>query len=211
MRPPRHRTAILVLVQGGTMREAGKRCGLKDSAAMNLRRRIANDLIEFFGLDVIRRLLVGLRPGWESDLRHKLPEEFRRAIESNATAKVLWSEITPLARNEWICWVTSAKQDATRQRRIVVGIDKMQGGMRRPCYWPGYPNKATQSDSRMTRLDVGRGLQTKDSMNENREKLRTGVLQEGKYYLHTGLLYVRHIDRIDGKNVYWTDRFGSGR
>ena len=67
--PPRHRTAILVLVDGGTMREAGKLCGLKDSAAANLKRRIANDLIEFFGEDVIRRLLDGKRPGWESDLR----------------------------------------------------------------------------------------------------------------------------------------------
>ena len=51
------------------MREAGKRCGLKDSAALNLKRRIAADLIEFFGEDVIRRLLDGVRPGWESDLR----------------------------------------------------------------------------------------------------------------------------------------------
>ncbi len=67
--PPRHRTAILVLVDGGTMREAGKLCGLKDSAAANLKRRIAADLIEFFGQDVIRRLLDGCRPGWESDLR----------------------------------------------------------------------------------------------------------------------------------------------
>jgi hypothetical protein len=67
--PPCHRTAILVLVEGGTMREAGKRCGLKDSAALNLKRRIAADLIEFFGEEVIRRLLDGVRPGWESDLR----------------------------------------------------------------------------------------------------------------------------------------------
>jgi DNA-directed RNA polymerase specialized sigma24 family protein len=67
--PPRHRAAILVLVEGGTMREAGKRCGLKDSAAANLKRKIAADLIEFFGLDVIRRLIDGTRPGWESDLR----------------------------------------------------------------------------------------------------------------------------------------------
>jgi hypothetical protein len=67
--PPRHRVAILVLVQGGTMREAGKRCGLKDSAALVLKRRIAADLIEFFGEEVIRRLLDGVRPGWESDLR----------------------------------------------------------------------------------------------------------------------------------------------
>jgi hypothetical protein len=67
--PPRHRSAILVLVGGGTMREAGKRCGLKDSAAGNLKRQIAADLIEFFGEDVIRRLLDGTRPDWESDLR----------------------------------------------------------------------------------------------------------------------------------------------
>jgi hypothetical protein len=51
------------------MREAGKRCGLKDSAALVLKRKIATDLIEFFGQDVIRRLLDGARPGWESDLR----------------------------------------------------------------------------------------------------------------------------------------------
>lgn len=66
---PRHRTATIVLVEGGTMRDAGKRCGLKDSAALSLKRRIAADLIEFFGQDVIRRLLDGTRPGWESDLR----------------------------------------------------------------------------------------------------------------------------------------------
>ena len=67
--PPRHRAAILVLVDGGTMREAGKLFGIGDSAAAKLKRRIANDLVEFFGLDVIRRLLDGCRPGWESDLR----------------------------------------------------------------------------------------------------------------------------------------------
>ena len=57
---------------------------------------------------------------------HKLPADFRKAIESDASAKSLWADITPLARNEWICWVTSAKQEATRKRRIEVGIDKMQ-------------------------------------------------------------------------------------
>ena len=67
--PPRHRTVILVLVSGGTMREAGKRCGIKDSAALVLKRRIASDLIAFFGEDTIQRLLNGVRPGWESDLR----------------------------------------------------------------------------------------------------------------------------------------------
>jgi DNA-directed RNA polymerase specialized sigma24 family protein len=68
-RPPRHRIAIHVLVEGGTMREAGRRCGIRDSAALLLKRRIAADLIEFFGEDVIRRLLDGNQPAWESNLR----------------------------------------------------------------------------------------------------------------------------------------------
>lgn len=66
--PPRHRIAIGVLVEGGTMREAGKRCGLKDSGALSLKRRIAADLLAFFGGEVIRHLLDGVKPRWESDL-----------------------------------------------------------------------------------------------------------------------------------------------
>jgi uncharacterized protein YdeI (YjbR/CyaY-like superfamily) len=72
---------------------------------------------------------------------HKLPADFRKAIQSDAAARTLWSDITPLARNEWICWVTSPKQEETRKRRIEVGLDKMRGGMRRPCCWPGCPHR----------------------------------------------------------------------
>jgi len=72
---------------------------------------------------------------------HKLPEDFRKAIERDGQAAALWADITPLARNEWICWVTSPKKEATRQRRIEVGIDKLRKGMRRPCCWPGCPHR----------------------------------------------------------------------
>jgi uncharacterized protein YdeI (YjbR/CyaY-like superfamily) len=72
---------------------------------------------------------------------HRLPADFRQAIKSDAAAQSLWADITPLARNEWICWVTSARKDETRQRRIEVGIDKLRGGMRRPCCWPGCPHR----------------------------------------------------------------------
>lgn len=67
--PPRHRAAILVLAQGGTMREAGRRCGLKDTAALLPKRRIAADVVAFFGADVIRRLLDGVKPAWEAGPR----------------------------------------------------------------------------------------------------------------------------------------------
>lgn len=72
---------------------------------------------------------------------HALPPDFRKAIESNVIVKSLWATITPLARNEWICWVTSARKEETRKRRIEVGLDKMSGGMRRPCCWPGCPHR----------------------------------------------------------------------
>lgn len=68
---------------------------------------------------------------------HKLPADFRKAIEGNAKVKALWLDITPLARNEWICWVEDAKKEETRKRRIDVGLDKMKKGMRRPCCWAG--------------------------------------------------------------------------
>ena len=72
---------------------------------------------------------------------HKLPEDFQKAIQSKHFARDLWADITPLARNEWICWITSAKQDKTRRRRITVGLDKMRKGMRRPCCWSGCPHR----------------------------------------------------------------------
>ena len=67
--PQRHRTAIMVLAGGGTMREAGRLCGIGDSAARNLRLRIGEALVEFFGAETVKRLLAGLRPAWDSDLR----------------------------------------------------------------------------------------------------------------------------------------------
>lgn len=68
---------------------------------------------------------------------HNIPTDFQRAIKSDPIVKALWTDITPLARNEWICWVISAKKEETRNRRIAVGLDKMRKGMRRPCCWAG--------------------------------------------------------------------------
>ncbi len=72
---------------------------------------------------------------------HTLPADLRRALGANAAARRVWVDITPLARNEWICWVTSPKKEETRRRRIDVGIDQLRGGQRRPCCWPGCPHR----------------------------------------------------------------------
>ncbi|MDE2039303.1 MAG: YdeI/OmpD-associated family protein [Elusimicrobia bacterium] len=72
---------------------------------------------------------------------HRLPTDFGAAIASDAVVRDVWADISSLARNEWICWVTSAKKEETRKRRIAVGLDKMRKGMRRPCCWPGCPHR----------------------------------------------------------------------
>jgi hypothetical protein len=66
---PHYRIVITILARGGTMRESSRCFGISDSAACALKRRLARDLLEHFGDEVIHRLLHGSRPGWESDLR----------------------------------------------------------------------------------------------------------------------------------------------
>ncbi|MEO5949466.1 MAG: YdeI/OmpD-associated family protein [Candidatus Saccharimonas sp.] len=70
-----------------------------------------------------------------------VPIDLSKALAASSSARKLWLEITPLARNEWICWVTSPVQDATRARRVQVGISKLNSGMHRPCCWSGCPHR----------------------------------------------------------------------
>jgi hypothetical protein len=72
---------------------------------------------------------------------HDLPEDLKLALTSNAKALETWEDITPLARNEWICWIESAKKAETRTRRIEWGCSSLKEGKRRPCCWPGCPHR----------------------------------------------------------------------
>ena len=72
---------------------------------------------------------------------HQMPEDLRQVIISKPAVRALWEDITPLARNEWICWVTSGKKEETRGIRIEKALSKLRGGMRRPCCWVGCPHR----------------------------------------------------------------------
>ncbi|MDQ5963781.1 MAG: hypothetical protein QG629_864 [Patescibacteria group bacterium] len=76
---------------------------------------------------------------------HPLPDYFKKAILSDEKVTELWNAITPLARNEWICWVTSGALAETRVKRITVGLSKMHGGMRRPCCWQGCAHRTDKA------------------------------------------------------------------
>ena len=68
---------------------------------------------------------------------HDLPADLREALLADAKVLDAWADITPLARNEFICWVEDAKRQATRERRIRRTREELEEGMRRPCCWPG--------------------------------------------------------------------------
>lgn len=72
---------------------------------------------------------------------HALSKDMRDALLSDAHLQSIWRDITPLARNEWICWVTSAKKDETRAGRIGRMRENLTAGKRRPCCWPGCPHR----------------------------------------------------------------------
>ncbi|MEK6926164.1 MAG: YdeI/OmpD-associated family protein [Nanoarchaeota archaeon] len=71
---------------------------------------------------------------------HKLPDDLRNALTSIPAAQEAWEDITPLARNEWICWVESAKKLEMRSHRIERICTELMEGKRRPCCWAGCPH-----------------------------------------------------------------------
>lgn len=63
----------------------------------------------------------------------RVPADLRKALAAAPKARALWSDITPIARRDWIHWITSAKRPETRARRIDNACDMLAAGKRRVC------------------------------------------------------------------------------
>lgn len=70
-------------------------------------------------------------------MHETIPPDLRRTLTRDDEARATWMDITPLARNEWICLITSAKQPQTRERRLERTRSQLAQGQRRPCCWEG--------------------------------------------------------------------------
>ena len=68
---------------------------------------------------------------------HKLPADLRKTLTSDSKMLEAWEDITPLARNEWICWIESVKKPETRELHIKRTRTELKEGKRRPCCWAG--------------------------------------------------------------------------
>jgi Domain of unknown function (DUF1905)/Bacteriocin-protection, YdeI or OmpD-Associated len=62
-----------------------------------------------------------------------LPTDFQTALAAASDISELWKDITPMARWEWVRWISATRNPETRKRRIQVGISKLRSGKRRPC------------------------------------------------------------------------------
>lgn len=68
---------------------------------------------------------------------HKVPADLRVALISDKKVLAAWESLTPLARNEWICWVISVTLPETRKKHIQRAHAELKQGKRRPCCWYG--------------------------------------------------------------------------
>jgi hypothetical protein len=94
--------------------------------------RVDRKLGEAAGADAGDVVTLEIAPAAEEP-EATVPADLRKALAAAPKARVLWSDITPIARRDWIHWITSAKQAETRERRIKNACSMLAAGKRRVC------------------------------------------------------------------------------
>lgn len=79
---------------------------------------------------------------------HQAAEDLQLLIGSDPRLLELWQNLTPIGRNEFICWVDDAKRPETRQRRIERTCGELLEGKSRPCCWAGCVHRTDKAPSR---------------------------------------------------------------
>jgi uncharacterized protein YdeI (YjbR/CyaY-like superfamily) len=87
---------------------------------------------------------------------HELPPDLRKALAADKAALAQWEDITPLARNEWICWTGSVKTPEIRQQHVERAIADLKGGKRRPCCWMGCVHRKDKALSPSQKFILGK-------------------------------------------------------
>ncbi len=77
---------------------------------------------------------------------HDVPEDLKATLVADSDLLAKWNSLTPLARNEWICWVTRVKKAETREEHIRRLSVDLLNGKRRPCCWPGCPHRTPSTE-----------------------------------------------------------------
>ena len=81
-------------------------------------------------------------------LVHEVPSDLVSALTETTNVSGIWESLTPIARNEFICWVEDAKQQKTRARRIERTVEELLEGQKRPCCWVGCIHRTDKKPSK---------------------------------------------------------------
>ena len=94
--------------------------------------RLNTKLRKAAGVVVGEVVSVDIAPA-ETQLEARIPVDLRKALAAAPKARALWLTLTPIARRDWIHWISCAKQAQTRARRIENACAMLAGGKRRVC------------------------------------------------------------------------------
>lgn len=96
-----------------------------------------------------------------SGTAHELPADLQKVLKGSSKALAAWEDITPLARNEWICWTVSVKTLEKRKEHVERVVSELTEGMRRPCCWVGCTHRKDKPMSRSQKFVLSRGAKKK--------------------------------------------------
>lgn len=85
-----------------------------------------------------------------SGIVHEIPEDIAKILLENDAVLDKWNTLTPIQRNEWICWLTIVKKEQTRAEHIIRMMDELKAGKRKPCCWPGCPHRRSSAQKWFT-------------------------------------------------------------
>lgn len=72
---------------------------------------------------------------------HMVPQYMKEFLGARDALLLAWNENTMLARNEWVCYVTEAKKEETRAKRLEKMKVYLLSGRKRPCCFAGCPHR----------------------------------------------------------------------
>ena len=87
---------------------------------------------------------------------HNVPQDLRKVLLADKKARAIWESLTPLARNEWICWTVSVTLPITRKDHVRRVRSELKEGMRRPCCWYGCPHRKDKPLSRSVQFVINK-------------------------------------------------------
>lgn len=81
----------------------------------------------------------------QSSAFHELTKEIKEILLSKDDLLKKWNSLTPIQRNEWICWITMPKKQETKDEHLKRFQEEISNGKKRPCCWPGCPHRNQNS------------------------------------------------------------------